>query len=241
MHVERYKVSIAEALLNGARDEFLEHIAQITDRQGAVSGEFAATVAVKARCVLAFFAALGSVCLKTTYAVGLSLCSYLPGRSVRSPAEAWEEVHVSLDLMFTAAAGIFDSEAILSAADRGNVRRIAVLGKKLQDVTSLPGVDPKTMREFDAWYSNAKVFVRKGGHSAKHEMSSLSDALEHLRQSPDMEAMGIMSWRWDKGGADSVEVAKVRGIQWQPAPMAPAEPPRSLSQRVWKKKERKDS
>lgn len=239
MHVHRYRYNYAEEWLDSARDQVLYSVERLTESGGLSRFEYYRIAAgVKLRCLAASAIAFAHLIMNWIHALWASASRYLLHKStIEQTEEAWDEVQESIDVLMNALTGIFDSDAVLTTVDRGNIRRICELGRKMHDVISHPDITPETRREIEAWYKNAKIYVREGGDGAQRELKALSDALEQIRIAPTMAPENLMSWRWEKGytGSGSVAVEKIRGIRWKPAAIPLVTGPK-LSKRVWTKK-----
>ncbi|MDP1835318.1 MAG: hypothetical protein Q8K75_05240 [Chlamydiales bacterium] len=236
MHVHRYRHNYAEDWLESARDQVIYGVEKMTESGGLGRFEyFTIAVGVKLRCLAAAGIAFVHIIGSWFLAVWSSITRYLLHKStIEQNEEAWDTLQESIDVLMNALTGLFDSNAVLTAADRGNIRRICDLGLKMQDVMAHPDVNPATRKEIETWYKNAKVFVRKGGGEAKKEMSSLADALDHLQKTPATAPDRLLGWRWEKQVTGTVAVEKIRGIRWKPP--IPATGSDDLSKRVWTRK-----
>ena len=236
MRAYRYEENQAEALLHAARDKVIDGVERLTEQEGLSRWQyFRLVVSVKIRCLGAIFVALWGGLVSLARVTWLAVGRYIIHRAIPLQLEeAWADVQESVDLILTACSALFDSEAVLSASDRGNIRRVYVIGRKLQDIGNDPKLNPQTRKELDAWYRSAKVFVRKGGGEARSEMSTLAEALEQMKKTPEASPDKLVSYRWDKKVTGSVEVEKIRGIRWKGMPVPAGT--EDLSNRVWTKR-----
>ncbi len=237
MRAYRYQENYAEQWLHAARDKVIDSIERLTEQREVGRWEyFSLVLSVKIRCVGAIFIAIGAGIGAMARAIGLSVANFILHKGAEMQVEeSWADVQESVDLILSAFSALFDSESVLSAADRGNIRRIHSLGKSLQDVANLPTIKPATKKELETWYRNAKVFVRKGGEKAKTEMTTLANALEQIRKTPDVDHEKLLTYRWEPKDTGSVEIEKIRGIRWKKVIPAVTNA-ESLNKRTWKKK-----
>ncbi len=236
MRAYRYEENQAEAWLHAARDKVIDGVERLTEKEGLSRWQyFWLVISVKARCLGAVIIAIGAGLLSSVRVLWLALASHLIRRATPLQLEeAWADAQESVDLILTAFSALLDSEAVLSASDRGNIRRIYMLGRKLQDIGNDPKLNPETRKELDAWYRSAKVFVRKGGGEARTEMTILAEAIDQIKNTPEILPEKLLSYRWDKKVTGSVEVEKIRGIRWKNAAVPVGG--EDLTKRTWTKK-----
>lgn len=235
MHAHRYHQNYAEEWLSAARERKIDAVERMTEEGGLSSLEsFQITLIIKLDCLAAVGSSLVSGVASFFEALWYTCSEFvLRHDNTVKIEEAWDQVHRAIDVFLSGFSALFDSDAVLSAADRGNIRKICDLGRQLQDVGANPSVNPQTRKELETWYRNAKVFMRQGGGEAKKELCILADALDHIRITPDTAPEKLLGWRWEHKATGSVAVEKIRGIRWKQPESIPTE---SLSKRAWKKK-----
>ncbi len=236
MHAHHVEEIYAESWLTAARERVIDGIERMTEVGGlSRSDYFLSMMAVKLDCVVAIVLATLSLCaygLEALWYSGKQLLFHT-GDSQKTD-QAWESFHRSLDVLLSGVTGLFDSHAVLTAADRGNIRKICDLGRKIQDVQANPSLNPDTKKELDTWYRNTKVFLRTGGGEVTREMQGLDKALEMIRSTPETEPERLKSWRWGTSMAVSPAAKKVRdiGVIGVESPL----PTEDITKRAWKKK-----
>ena len=221
MQLREYKESRAETWLNSARGLIIEDAEHSADGSHSSWTHFATVLRVKYRCFIALFVALFELGSSSVRLLWNRTFGRWNTQNKQRLRRAKDGFYQSLDGVFDSLSGLFNVQSILTAADRGNVKRIGELSVRLREMTRVGDLQLETRRELDHWYQTAKVYVKQGGHVARSEVKGLSEVLDRLLTAPDAQPDKLRSWRWERDQNLRVGLEKIKGVRWRPSKAAP--------------------